>query len=89
MELNACLLYIALYRFNVELLFQGRHGHPGRGGIGAALGEFAGAMFNEFANAHQPHHSPVCEVLKKATRATNIPQKSPSLYHFKSYLSWG
>jgi hypothetical protein len=58
-----------------ELVFQGRHGHGG--GIGAALGQFAGALFNEFSGGHErPHHKhhpphqhppPVCEVLKKAT----------------------
>ncbi|XP_045179475.2 galectin-4-like isoform X2 [Mercenaria mercenaria] len=35
----------------------GRHGRHG-GGIGAAIGQFAGAMFNEFNKPHQPHKQP-------------------------------
>ena len=55
----------------LELVFQGRHGGHG-GGIGAALGQFAGALFNEIGSGHHQHpphkHAPpVCEVLKQAT----------------------
>ncbi|XP_060552848.1 galectin-8-like isoform X2 [Ruditapes philippinarum] len=43
-----------------NIRFEGRHGHGG--GIGAALGQFAGALFNEFSGGHQrpphKHHPP-------------------------------
>ncbi|XP_060597375.1 galectin-8-like isoform X3 [Ruditapes philippinarum] len=39
-----------------NIRFEGRHGGHG-GGIGAALGQFAGALFNEFSGGHErPHH---------------------------------